>query len=349
MSNGHGGTKRSSWLVFRRRLIIIRLLMRGPLTKDALVETIQHEMHGEGYLGDIAGAFKNDLDALKAEYDCKIVFRRRSNVYVLDDLGELALLDLPDTCMEALSFLDSSFPRGAAIPEHAYIRDLLDRIMLLLPATRRDHYRDQRRTVSLHITESSADRIDSGVLKKAKRAAELGQELEFEYRNNTADGAVAKHRVAPYEVFFRPDGHCYLDATLLDVRPRDPAAFIPAAIHYRLDRIVPTSIHILPNKLPPLRIQPDVFVVRYWLHPNVARRRDVAEHLPHTIVDYQEDGSALVTATTTNVWQARQTLLRYGSACRVLEPPELVRLFHKAIHEMAQLYDVGSPPLTGEL
>ncbi|MEI6777335.1 MAG: WYL domain-containing protein [Chloroflexales bacterium] len=340
MSDRRGGTKRSSWLIFRRRLIIIRLLLRSPLTKDAVIEAIQREMHGEGYVGDSANAFKNDLDTLKAEYGCHIVFHRTSKVYVLDNLGELALLDLPDTCMEALSFLDSSFPRGAAIPEHAYIRDLLDRIMLLLPVTRQNQHRDQRRTVSLHMTETSADRIDSRVMKKAKRAAALGQELEFDYHDNSADGTVTHHRVAPYEVFFRPDGHCYLDATLLDVHPRDPAARLPAAIHYRLDRIVPTSMSILPNKIPPLRSQPDVFIVRYWLHPNVARRRDVAEHLPHTTIDYQEDGSALVTATTTNVWQARQILLRYGSACRVLDPPELVELFHKAIQEMTERYEV---------
>lgn len=110
MSDGVGGTKRSSWLIFRRRLTVIRLLMRGPLSKDALVEAVQREMRGEGYVGDVANAFKKDLDALKIEYGCKIGFRRSSKVYALDDLGELALLDLPETCMEALAFLDASFP-----------------------------------------------------------------------------------------------------------------------------------------------------------------------------------------------------------------------------------------------
>lgn len=53
---------------------------------------------------------------------------------------------------------------------------------------------------------------------------------------------------------------------------------------------------------------------------------------------YQEDGSAIVTAKTNNLWQARQTLFRYGSACIVQEPPELVELFKKAIREMSDNY-----------
>ncbi len=67
MSN-RGGTKRSSWLIFRRRLILIRTLLRSSLPRDALIAAVNQEMQGEGYLGDTASAFKHDLDALKDEY-----------------------------------------------------------------------------------------------------------------------------------------------------------------------------------------------------------------------------------------------------------------------------------------
>jgi hypothetical protein len=49
----------------------------------------------------------------------------------------LALLDLPPECMEALAFLDASFPAGSALPEQAHIRALLDRVLRLLPASAR--------------------------------------------------------------------------------------------------------------------------------------------------------------------------------------------------------------------
>ncbi len=53
-----------------------------------------------------------------------------------------------------------------------------------------------------------------------------------------------------------------------------------------------------------------------------------------------DDESATVTAKATNLWQARQTLFRYGSACVVEEPPDLVELFKKAIREMVDAYDL---------
>lgn len=344
MSSTRGGIKRSSWLIFRRRLVLIRTLLRSPLTRDDLIITVNQEMQGEGYVGDTASALKHDFDALKDEYGCRVVYQRQSKRYTLEDLGDLALLDLPDACLEALAFLEHSFPEGAALPEHASIRALLDRVLLLLPAERREQQRGRRAVLSLQISDSPASRFDPEVMATVKRAIVLRQELSFAYRSPRADGATIQHRVAPYEIVYRPEGHVYLDATLLEVTPRDPAAPIPSPVHYRVDRMVPGSLEILPTMLPPLRPQPPTYALRYRLHPDVARRKDVAPHFPNTEIVYNEDGSATVTAITTNLWQARQTLLRYGSACTVQEPAELVELFRTAIVEMATNYGVALVP-----
>ena len=72
--------------------------------------------------------------------------------------------------------------------------------------------------------------------------------------------------------------------------------------------------------------------------PMVARRRDVAAYFPNTQISYHDDGSASVTATVTNLWQARQILLRYGDACVVSEPPELVALFRATARGLSALY-----------
>jgi hypothetical protein len=132
-----GGTKLSCWLIFRRRLPLVRTLLHGEDRHDALVAAVKEELCGEEYVGDIASAFKH-------EYACRIIYDRASKRYVLDDLSELALLDLPDTCLEVLAFLEPGFPEGAALPEHASIHELLDRVTLLLPAARRDQQRSQR-------------------------------------------------------------------------------------------------------------------------------------------------------------------------------------------------------------
>src|SRR5690349_15369606 len=129
-----GGTKRSSWLTFRRRLILVRLLLRSPLCSDDLISAVHRELGSDGYPDAAASALKHDFDALKSECGCVIRFNRTTRCYALEDLGDLALLDLPDRCMEALAFLESSFPAGTGLPEHAGLRDLLERVLLLLPA-----------------------------------------------------------------------------------------------------------------------------------------------------------------------------------------------------------------------
>jgi len=338
MTQRTGGTKRSSWLTFRRRLLLVRLLLRGPATRDGLIAAVNAEMGDQGYPGDATSALKHDLDALKAEYGCQIGYRRGVRQYALDDLGELALLDLPEEYLEALNFLDASFPEGSGLPEHTHVRALLDRVLLLLPPYRRREYRARRSVASLRLGPSRA--IDPGVMQRVRQAVERRQELEFDYRDAGDETPITHHRVAPHEVIFRPEGHAYLDATMLEVEPRRPGV-APAAVHYRIDRIVPGTARLLPSVLPAGRPALPTFRLRYRLAPAVARRRDLAPHFPGAQIAYADDGSAEVTATVTNLWQTRQTLLRYGDACEVLEPAELVELFRASARGLAQIYLKG--------
>lgn len=95
---------------------------------------------------------------------------------------------------------------------------------------------------------------------------------------------------------------------------------------------------MLPQIFPPQRIAPPTYHLRYRLLPVVARRRDIAVYFPNTQIEYHNDGSAIVTATVTNLWQARQVLLRYGTACVVLEPTELIELFRMTAQGLAAMY-----------
>jgi hypothetical protein len=164
--------------------------------------------------------------------------------------------------------------------------------------------------------------------------------LSFSYWSTFDTEAPRRHRVAPYGLFFRPEGHAYLDATLLEVTPAKSET-IHAAIDYRLDRIVVGTVAVLPTMLPPRRPRPRAYTLRYRLLPVVARRRDVAAYFPDTHITYHDDGSATVTATVTNLWQTRQILLRYGDACEVLEPPELIALFRATVAGLTALYGNG--------
>ncbi|NWG19730.1 MAG: hypothetical protein HXY39_05325 [Chloroflexi bacterium] len=131
-----GGIKRSSQLTFRRRLLLVRLLLRGPATAEALIAAVQRELGEQGYPAAATAALKHDLNALKAEFGCRMVHRRDAGGYVLEDLGNLALLDLSDTAREALRFLDATFPPDATAPEAASVRVLLDQVRLMAPVER---------------------------------------------------------------------------------------------------------------------------------------------------------------------------------------------------------------------
>jgi predicted DNA-binding transcriptional regulator YafY len=336
MTQPGGGIKRSSWLTFRRRLLLVRMLLRGPATSAELIAAINAELGEQGYPEAAAAALKHDFDALKGEYGCQISYDRVGRRYQLIELGELALLDLPDAAMEALAFLEASFPAGSDLPDHAHLRELLERIVLLLPPARQAQHRKRRSALRLGIGVGGR-RIDPEVLAQVKQAITARRELRFAYRGNADGDAPRIHRVAPYGITFRPEGHGYLDATLLDVTP--PGGETQhAAIDYRLDRIVAGSVTVLPNVLPPIRPAPRLYALHYTLAPPVARRRDVAAYFPDTQITYQADGSATVTATITNLWQARQILLRYGDACHVHAPPELVALFRRTAAGLTRLY-----------
>lgn len=336
MTHQGGGIKRSSWLTFRRRLLLVRALLRGPATSAELVAAINAELGEQGYPEAAAAALKHDFDALKGEYGCTITYDRPSRRYTLADLGELALLDLPDPCMEALAFLEASFPEGSGLPEHAHLRALLERVVLLLPPARQIQHRRRRSAVRLGVG-SGGRRIDAETLAIVKRAIEERRELAFDYLSTFEADSPRRHRVAPYGITFRPEGHGYLDATVLEVMPKGGEGAL-AAIDYRLDRILPGTAEVLPTMLPPVRPTPPSFRLRYTLVPQVARRRDVAVYFPNTEIIYHDDGGATVTATATNLWQARQILLRYGDACQVYEPSELVNLFRKTSEGLARLY-----------
>lgn len=336
MSQSGGGTKRSSWLTFRRRLLLVRALLRGPATTAELIAAINAELGEQGYPEAAAAALKHDFDALKGEYGCQIAYDRPSRRYSLADLGELALLDLPDSCMEALAFLEASFPEGSGLPEHANLRALLERVVLLLPPARQVQHRRRRSTIRLGVG-AGGRRIDPDTLAIVKYAVEERRELVFDYLSTFDAELPRRHRVAPYGITFRPEGHGYLDATVLEVTPKG-GEVIHAAIDYRLDRIVPGTVALLPTVLPPIRPTPPSYRLHYTLVPQVARRKDVAAYFPNTVIAYHDDSSATVTASVTNLWQARQILLRYGDACLVHEPAELVALFRQTSEGLARLY-----------
>jgi predicted DNA-binding transcriptional regulator YafY len=334
MARRSGGIKRSSWVTFRRRLFLVRQLLRAPASAAELIARVQTELGEHGYPANAAAALKHDLDSLKGEYDCRIVYRRDQGKYVIVDLGELALLDPPLQSLEALALLDAKYPAGSGNPMQSHIRALLDQVIHMLPNRVQSQLHTRRNATRQKIPFG---RIDPNVLATVRQAIEEQHELVFRYWGLNNGEAPRRHRVAPYGIFFRNSGHTLLDATLLEVQPAGSEQLF-TAVDYRLDRIVPGTVQVLPNALPPERPQARTFTLRYWLHPEIAQGGNGVPFFPNMRVEYGDDGSAVVTATISNLSVARDVLLRYGNRCRVIEPPELIDLVRETVDAIASLY-----------
>lgn len=327
-----GGPKRSSWLTFHRRLFLVRRLVRGPATAAALIADARACFDdNEIYPPDARAALRHDFQKLREEFEC-VIRLREDGCYALEEFGRLALLDLPDADLEALAFLLANFAESP-LPNAPQVDALLDRIVALLPPDRRAQLQWPARDVRLDYPQHTAPSGEHA-LRLLKRALRR-QQVSFAYRSSYAQGdALVQHRVAPYDLIYR-DGHIYLDGYCLDC---GVAEFNQRYRLYRLDRIVEGSMHLLPTQLAPIPPARSTYRLRYILGSAVARQRDIALWFPNSEVVFTDDGAAHITAQTTDLWQARQILLRYREYCRVLEPLELVGMLRESAERMAQVY-----------
>ena len=305
--------------------------MRGPALPEELIAEARAHFDDEIYPPAARTALRHDLDAIAGQFEC-IISRDNDGRLAIVEYGRLALFDLPDADLEALSFLASTFDESP-LPNAGQVGALLDRIEALLPAERRQRLARSGRQLRLDTARPSAG--PNLALVERLRSALGRQFVSFLYRSSFAvDGALVTHRVAPYDLIFR-DGHTYLYAFCHECPIQEVEG---RYIHYRVDRIVADSLQIHPTQLnigpPPQRRYP----LRYLLAPDVARQRDIALWFPRSEVRFLPDGSAEVRAETSDLWQARQILLRYREHCRVLEPPELVAMLRETLNRMAELY-----------
>lgn len=327
------GLRRSSVLIFRRRLAIFRQLFREESSAETLIASVNAQFNQDGYPDNATTALRHDLNALRSEYNCKIRFDRRTSNYRLVNVGDFAVLDLSNESRDALNFLDKNYSDDSVLAAFINIQNLLRQVMMLVPDI---GTRNHAMPLLMRNPGKQTTAVDKRTLQTVRRAIENKQQLEFDYVSNFDVNGPRRHVVAPYNIFFR-DGHGYLEAVVMsttppgNVQPNDTAEF-------RLDRIVVRSARMLPISNPPTRPVQRVYHIMYQLPPEVARRRDLADFFANQQTTYHDDGSATITADVHNLWTTRQILLRYGGACRVVEPPELVNLFRDTVRQMMAQY-----------
>ncbi|NTW03812.1 MAG: WYL domain-containing protein, partial [Oscillochloris sp.] len=176
--NRRGGLKRDSWRTFHRRLFLARRLLHGPTDAATLIADTRAFFNSSGdvediYPGDARAALRHDMAALRDEFECAINLGPDQS-YTLADLGQLALLDLPDEDLEALAFLIATFSEGA-LPNAGRVDALLDRMVALLPTDRREHLRRHTHDVRLDRPQPSRSGAERtlDLLRRALRRQEL--------------------------------------------------------------------------------------------------------------------------------------------------------------------------------
>ncbi len=327
------GVRASTWLKVQRCFVILCQLQRGPATRDELIHVVEMMLGGAAYGAAPEKALERDVQQLRQTFG--VTIRLRQGTYSLAALGELPLLDLPDPALRAMAFLYSTFQPGA--PGTADVRGLLDTLVSYLPEDRRKTIHRMRSVPHLDLHPVDAGEIDERNLNTIERAVVKRYRLAFDYLSPRHEKREPRrHVVEPYDLDFE-DGHYYLDAFCLHwsgpLGSRDHYNYI----QYRVDYIVPGSARMLPNKLAPGRRKPRTYMLRYELAPVIARG-GVSRRFPETEVRIRDDGWAEVTAKITNPFMAAKRLLSYGAGCRVLGPPEVVRLVREAVRGMAEIY-----------
>lgn len=315
---------RSSYLVMERALAMLARLLEGEASREELIAAVRNEVQ-DAYARSPEDSFYRDLRLLRC-LGFSIKYRRSRGTYSLKSFDHPILhLHLEPEALEALAAIKDAFQD---LPYEGKIEALLEAIEARLPG--QDH-RALNRKLPLSFSFAPADdwQTHSGSLQVVEWAIRGHQRLEFLYRSpkRPQDAEPKHHQVEPYNLEYR-EGHLYFDGYSLATGRVYP---------FRVDRIVPGSAKVLPDKFVPREELRRRITIRYRLAPEIARYGASVRFLNQR-EERQEDGSVMVTAETESLFEAMNKLLRYGSYCKVLEPPELVELMRREAEAMVGVY-----------
>ncbi|PJF39896.1 MAG: WYL domain-containing protein [Chloroflexi bacterium] len=321
----------SQWDVIYRCLHVLAHLQRGPATKKELLKSGKYS--GQ----DIDKQFEGDLRRLREHFQVEIRFNRHDKMYQLYDLGTLPFFDLPPKALEGMNFLVKTFT--PASPHYRQVRDLFD--ILKLRLSQEQLAKLERDSLSvLDLRQVDSDTIPDSVFEKLERAYREQRKVEFEYRSPQRDDeSIVRHVVQPATPRFDAmRGHYYMRAFCEETYSKQYGPRLQDKyIYYRVGRIVPESIQILPNRIPTLSRRTNQYEVVYWLAPRIARY-GVSERFDDMRVEQHDDGSATIHAMTDDLFTAARSLLYYGPNCRVLGGDALLAEFKDLVFSMAEQY-----------
>jgi len=321
-------------VVFARRMVLLIALHERPHTRAELYQLLSDAGYGadDHVAGEIVAAppatwvYKLNAD----RRDMKVLGYiigfdpKRSHYYwTHSPFG----LSLTGDQLVALALLRRTFS-SQTFPRVAEIRALLDTLAARLPPTQRQALDRVPPGLVIQLAEAGDyEGLDPHTLAAIEAALKNKRQLEFDYAS-PKHTAIIRHCVT-IESFVFKDGHVYLYGWKLGYAGR---------LQFRVERIVPHSTRSAGTAdrtlHHPIRIQ-------YRLTADLVRG-GVSPRFAATTVTIEDNGSALITAETNDLWEAHKILLGYGAQACAVSPPALVDLMREAVAGMAGLYHVDS-------
>lgn len=308
-----------------RALAMLARLLEGEADRLQLIQAVRDHVE-DAYAQSPEDSFHRDLRLLRG-LGFRIGWSRSRRTYSLERFDHpLLKLHLPQEALEALALIRSTF---CGLPSAEQVETLVSTIEARLPECAR-RMLDRKPLPAYALAPADEWQRHASSLEVVERAVRDHQRLEFEYRSpkrSKAEGP-KRHVVEPYNLEYR-EGHLYFEGYNVETG---------RVYLYRVDRIVLGSARELPHVFMPRERLHKPVTIRYRLAPEIARYGASRRFLHHQ-EEKQEDGSVIVTGEAYSLFEAFTTLLKYGSGCRVLEPPELVEMVRQEARKMVQVYE----------
>lgn len=321
MTSPHRGSRKTIDVLSRAAVIYGVLIEQYDATRDELIARVRKALGAAAYGAAPEDALLRDVKWLKQlGYEIVPVEGYRYRLVHFDPLLPLPLTREDVETLAAVRKALAATLYAESI-EHLVsslrpflqpnLRPLLDAEPLLkLSAPLLDNLAPQQTTLRLF-----------------RRAREQRRQLTFLYQSPAQlEANPVRHTIEP-DAMEERDGHVYFEGY---------APEFGSVLRYRLDRVEPESVEVLPARFAGGR-QRRATPIRYKLSPTVARlgaTRRFDKHHEKKL----DDGWVEVSAETRDLFWASKILLKYGENCVVLEPPELVTEMKRVVVEMVRNY-----------
>ncbi len=332
-------TRGSDWTTFLRALALLKRLMQGPASGEALISYVAMSLP-EAYPPEAPAreaAFKHDREHLRDRLQADFHFDAQDRLYRLDDPGPFGALDLGENSLRGLGILARDFGNG--LGERVYLRDLLDELLTRLPAETRRLLEHQPDTLVMGVRQFvDQGNIPPRVWETVRKAVETRRKLSFHYLSpRYKNNQPVYFEVSPLHLKYQ-EGHWYLRAWMLKREPQEFPGGEPVYLRFRVTYIQKDeTLKLWPTVFPERFRTPPRYLVHYELAPEIGHG-EISHHFAETQITRRADGSAEVRGFTDDVWDACRLLLAYGEGCRVLGGQEVRAEVLRRVEGIARNY-----------